>query len=258
MSDAFAPPESDPADLIKTVDAEAGDLPAIGDLFSETMDEFSQNLGPYALAGLAYFLVTLLVTFGGIFLLYAGMFAAVFGGIGVGAAVGGDAGGILAMLISVGGFFVSMMLFMAVILAILMPMNASLERAVRSHLSGEGELGFGSPFSTIFQDFVKVVLTGLLVSFIATMGVFVFYIGVFIAAWLLFWATSRVALDRKGPVEAIQSSLGRVWADPGGAGALTAVCFVVMIIAGYVPIVGPMFGVAFKVRAHAALFPTES
>ncbi|MCO4743461.1 MAG: hypothetical protein KC912_01645 [Proteobacteria bacterium] len=257
--DAFQAPGEEPAALEKAPLA-PGELPEIGTVFNETLEDFTENIADYALAGLGFFIVTMVLVFGAIFVLYGGMAAFMFGGIAVGTAVGGDAGPILAMIIMFGGIFISIFGFMAVLVSIMMPIQASLERAIRDHHRGEGKLGFGSAFSTMFQDLPKIIGVGLLLVASSMLGILALYIGAMVTAWLFYWAPSLVALSGKSPIEAMKTSAGRVWEDKGGVGVLTVVAFLLSMVAAYVPIVGPMFGLSLKVRLHQAIFenPAEA
>ncbi|TNE89155.1 MAG: hypothetical protein EP330_11995 [Deltaproteobacteria bacterium] len=257
--DAFEPPKDEPKDddavaPVKKTRA-PGELPAVGDLFNETIEHFTADIGPYAMAGLSYFGVSMVVIVGSIFVLYFGMFIAAFGGMGIGAAIGGDAGGVIGLLLMFGGMFLIFLLFFAVIAGVLMPMHASTERAMQKHIRGEEPLSIGSPFSTMFVDLPSVVAVSLAASFAAFIGVFFVYVGAFVAMWVLFWASSLVALDRRGPIQALTTSASTVTGDIGGAGTLTLVAVLINMVAGNIPIIGPMFGIAFKVRVHDALFP---
>lgn len=242
-----------------------GRMPDVSKLLSETMEEFKDNFAPYLLAGLGQMVVALpviLVTiFVGYFVVFGGMMGLSFGGILVGAAIGEavsqDIGGIVALLAQLAAVTVPFALFFGVLglgLALLAPLNASLLRAVAAHQRGEKTLDFGSTFSTATQDLVRVIGIGLVMSMLVMVGLMMCYLPAMAVPLLFGFATPLVALHRRAPIEATRTALGHVLAHPQPHLMLGLITLVMTMFAGYLPVIGPMFVLAFHIRAHRQIF----
>lgn len=253
MSDAFSPPE-DHDDNKVVVQRKPGELPELGTLLSETMEDITENIAGYALAGLGLFFVTFIMVFVAIFVLYGGMAVIGIGAVMIGALIGGDIGPLIAMLGGMVGFFLLMFVFMGVMMGTLLPVQASLERSIRDHIHGRGQLGIHSAFTSLFTDIVPLLLAGMGLIAASMVGILALYVGALVAGWALYWTISLVALDRRGAMDALKTSLSRVTGDMGGVGVLTLVTMLLGLVASYVPIIGPMFAISLKVRAHEAIF----
>lgn len=242
-----------------------GEAPDVGKLLNETIAEFTDDIGPYLLAGLGHTLVVMPVVFGAIILLYLGMIFGMFGGmigIGVvGAMVGsmlGETAGGLSMLVSQLIFF--LLIFLAIVAfgaglgAVLAPFNASLTRAVAAYQRGEGELGFNAAFSTAGQDIMKVVAGAVLIASLAMVLLMFCYIPVLIVPFVFGFFSPLIYLHGLGPLDAFRTSLAHFQAHMSYHLTIAALLLVLGMVASYVPVLGPAFLSAFHVRAYRAMF----
>lgn len=242
-----------------------GETPDVGKLLNETIAEFTDDIGPYLLAGLGHTLVVLPVVFGAIILLYLGMIFGMFGGmIGVGivgALVGsilGETAGTLSLLVSQLLFF--LLIFLAIIAfgaalgAVLAPFNASLTRAVAAYQRGEGELGFNAAFTTLGQDVVKVVLGAVLLASMAMVLLMFCYLPVLIVPLVFGFFGPMIYLHGMGPLDAFRVSIAHFRSHMSYHLTVAALGFAMGMVASYVPVLGPAFLTAFHVRAYRAMF----
>lgn len=240
---------------------DGGKIPDVGQLLSVTTAEFTDNIGPYALAGLGQLLVVLPVTFIGIIIGYIAMMVAMMFGMAgstlLGAGVGGDAGGAVAgigTLASMGlGFFV-LFLVIALMMAVIAPVSASLHRAVAAHQRGEKVLELGSAFSMAMQDLVPVLLVAILYGSIVTFGVLLCYLPGIVAMIVFGFAGPLVYIGRRGPVAAMALSMRHCIENINFYLPFGGIYFVIMMFAAYVPVIGPMYGMALHVRAYREIF----
>lgn len=242
-----------------------GDLPDVGSLLTETFAEFGDNIGPYAMAGVGLMLVTMPLAFVMIFGIYIVVFGGMFGTMIAGAAfsvfvsqtVSEDLGAVAMVVTQLATIAVPVVLVVgavAAIGAILAPLNASLARAVAAQQRGGPKLELTSPFSTFTQDLVSVVVAALLIAALVTMGAFLCYLPALAVPLLFGFGTTMVALHRTGAGQGLRTSmqhaLGHLsWHLPFGL-----LYLVFSMVAGYVPVLGPMFLVAFHVRAYRHVF----
>lgn len=244
---------------------DGGALPDVGTLLSATIAEFSDNIGPYALAGLGHFLVLMPVTFVGIIVGYIAMLFAMLGGMTgsamVGVGVGGDAGDALAGIGSLASMALSFLALFAVIaamMAILAPVSASLHRAVAAHQRGEKVLELGSAFGTLTQDIVPVLIVAILYGATIAIGLMLCYLPGLIAMIVFGFAPLLVYIGRKSPVAALSLSASHFMEHMSFYLPFGGLYIVIMMVAGYVPIIGPMFGMALHVRAYREIFGDEA
>jgi hypothetical protein len=241
-----------------------GRVPDLGQLISATIGDFTDNIGPYAMLGLGQFAVVFPVTLVAIVVIYFGIFAVMFGGLfgtGMLAAVIGRTSDDAAGLVMVLGELLSMTVMMAfifgaigLIAAIVAPISASTTRAIAAHQRGEAKLELSSAFSTATQDVAAVIAVTLLVTTVILGGMMFCYLPGLAAMILLSFAFEMVALHRRGALSAVSSAARSAMGNPSFYLMFGLVYFVIMMVAAYVPIIGPMFGSALHVRAYRELF----
>jgi uncharacterized membrane protein len=243
-----------------------GRLPEVGALFSATMNEFMANLGPYALAGVGLFLVGMMLAFVMIPLIYLamtgvmvfGLLGSVFLGVGVSELSGSEDAGAFAMMLgylgSFGLMFTAMFAVIGFMGAVTAPFQASLTRAVAAHQRGEGKLEIGAAFGTATQDLGSVVVVAALYMTAIVIGSMACYLPAFFVMALASMAPTMVYLHREGAGSALTLSTRHAMANLGFYVPLALVLFLSAMISAYVPVIGPMFGVALHVRAYREMF----
>ncbi|MFT4621377.1 MAG: hypothetical protein ACI8PZ_000029 [Myxococcota bacterium] len=263
--DEFAPATTTPAVPAAGFTREpvaGGELPDPFQLLDETLKEFMANLGPYVLAGLGQMVFVFPVVFIAIIGLYALMFGGVFGGMAVvglvAAVLPEDLAGLVVGLGSLAlpiGLFGITFLVIGGMSVVLMPTAASLARAVARHQRGEDDvLGFTSAFDSATQDVGSVITAGAVVVMLSIMGAMMCYFPAFAVLLFLGFAMNMVALHREGGVAAITTVFAHARQHLPWHGKFTLLYLVLMLVAGNVPIIGPMFAVALHVRAYRRLF----
>lgn len=235
------------------------------DIFQETWKEFSDDPGPYILAGLGQLCVIVPVVMILFLVIYFGIFATIFGGVFIGAmaavivgeTVGPEAGGLTFMLTYVLTFVVMFLVIIAAssaVGAVMAPINASLTRRIAMHQRGEKTLDFTAAFSDMGQDLMNVIVLALLTSVIIFVGIMMCYAPGLIAAFLLIYAGTFTYLHRMKPMEAVMASVNHFRENLQFHGMFTLLYFCTAMIASYIPVAGPMFVAALHVRAHRTLF----
>lgn len=267
MSDSpFDPPLPPPAPAGPApLKLHANGLPNPMDLGKATLTEFMDDVMPYLLAGLGH----MLVSFVAVFLLMAVGFGCMFGGafvsMGVGAGLastGSDSlaatGGAIAplgMLLSYLGAIVIIIIGGSLLTA---PFNGSLMRAVDAHRRDEGELGFGSAFDTAFKQPVKDIATTVAFQLLVLLGLPLFYIGALAVAFAFKWAPEATYLDGMGPGQALKTAFSHTREHMSWNLGIFGVGLLFGLVAGYVPILGPMATTLYWVKAYRAVYPHQS
>ena len=242
-----------------------GEYPDPMQLFQDAWKEFTDDLGPYMLAGLGQLCVVLPVVLVLFFVIYFGVLATLFGGIFVGAiagvaateTLGSDAGALVFLGSYLGSFVLMFVVIFGLSLligALMAPLNASMVRRVAEHQRGGRKLDFTAIFSDVGDNLMGVIGVQLLISTIVFVGILLCYVPGLLAAFMLVYATSLVALHRAAPMTAVRTSLQSFTRNPGFHGMFTLLYFCCSMLAAYVPIVGPMFMLAVHIRAHRTLF----
>ena len=239
-----------------------GETPAIGDLFKLTMDEFMQNIGPYALAGVGIMLASIPIVFITIIVTYILLIVGVFGSVmGLSAAaiailpedlmfLGPMAGGILAIVF----IFVAITFLMSGINALLAPFNASLVRAVAAHQRGEQELTLGAAFSTMTQNLLSVMGTAILLSIMASMLAAFCYLPMLLVPLFFAFAPGLVALYGIKAFDAIKGAGGHAKRHLKWHGLYMLTLIGANLLASNIPVIGPAFMSALHVRAMRMVF----
>jgi hypothetical protein len=234
-----------------------GQLPPVGPLLSETLSAFTRELGPYALAGLGQLVVLLPIVMGVSIFAYviaivlaigaaAGSTAISHGGSDQGAALF-SVGMIAAMTLLVLG----MVFLMNVLLA---PVFGSLYRAVARHQRGEQELSFGAPFSSLGTRLGSGIVVMSSVSVLVLLGALACYFPALLVAMLCSLAFPLVALHGLRPFAALGRSFAHVRQNFKWHLGYFGYSLLVNLVANYVPVVGPMFVLAFQVRVYREVF----
>lgn len=243
-----------------------GGIPSISALFAETFTDVTENIQGYLMVALALMAVmipfSLVLTFVGMFGLYMalgiGVFASILGGAAIGEATGdSDLGGIVTVIGSVGSSVLAFLVFFALILlmaAAMAPLSASLDRAIAAHQRGEAPLTFNAAFATIRQDMMSAFGAVALVSATSLVGVFFCYVGAFVPAFFFSFAFPMVALHRKGAREAMRICATHAMARPMEHFVFMLAFVGTSLVAAYIPLLGPVFTLAFHVRAYRKMF----
>ncbi len=251
---AFAPP---PQPLAPTQRFAGGQLPPVGTVLSETLSAFTRDMGPYALAGLGQLVVVLPVVFGLFITLYAAIVVVAFGGM-AGAAVVAESGseeGAAAMSLLLVGVLVLLVLGMiGLVNALLAPVFGSLYRAIAQFQRGEGELGFGSAFSSLGTQLVPGIVVMILVMVLVSIGAVLCYLPALLVGFFIPWAFPLVALHGVGPFAALKRSAGCARRHFSWHLGFFGYSLLVNIVGNYIPLVGPMFALAFHVRVYREVF----
>ena len=243
-----------------------GGIPALGVLFSETLEDLTTNFQGYLLLGLAWLVavlpLTLFVAFGSMFGMYVVM------GLGIGGSVlaarvvaersgDQDLSGLVAMvgsLVSVGGALVLFFGVLVLLGAVLAPLIASFTRAVAAHQRGEGELSFQSGFATLRQDLPATIGVSMFTGAAGILGVLFCYVGALVPAVLFGFSHNLVTLHRKGAREALGIAARHAIARPTEHITVILALMGTSLVAAYVPVVGQMFTLALGVRAYRKMY----
>jgi uncharacterized membrane protein len=190
------------------------------------------------------------------------MFFVMFGGAALsafGSAAAGDqdaaaAIGAMGSLVSFGLMFAVIFVLIAGITAVTAPLSGSLTRAIAAHQRGEGKLDFKSVFSTASEGILPACLVTGAVMLATFLGIPFCYVGALVPAMLFGFAGPLVFLHRLSPGAALGRSARTVMANPGPNILYTLTVFGIAMVAGYVPVVGMMFLLAFTVRGYRQVF----
>jgi hypothetical protein len=244
---------------------EGGELPELGKLVSDTFAEFGDNIGPYVLAGLGLYLVTIPIALVAVFV---GYFVGGVGFVGV-ALVGGVIGSVVgdnvdqglgalvmvgAQLLSVAVLFLMIGVIIVGIVGLLAPINASLARAVAAHQRGEKPLELQSAFSSMGRDVVPVIVVTSAVTLLAVVLALFCYFPALAVTVLFPFAGTLVALHGDGAGAALRKAFAHARANLGWYVPFGLLFVVVTMVGANVPVVGPAFLVALQVRAFRHVF----
>ena len=250
------------AEKTKTVLYPGGETPKIGELFSLTIDDFTKNIGPYALAGVGIFvisipvvLITLIVTYILVILGFLGTM------VGVSALINSIVPRDIAFLGPVFGLFSSVILLFVLVTflssainTLMAPFNASLMREIAAYQRGEGELSFSSAFSTITVNLASVVGISVLLSVFAVLLASCCYIPALLVPLFFAFAPGLVALHGIKAIDAFKGAGGHAKQHLKWHGVYMLAFIGANLLANNIPIVGPTFMCALHVRALRILF----
>jgi hypothetical protein len=232
-----------------------GSLPDLSRAFNDTLQSFTRDLGPYALAGVGLMVIVIPISMVLVFVIYGGIALVAFGSMAAQASHGGGGSGpddLLALGIGLGsvGFYFLAILGMTVALA---PFSASLMRAIAWHQRGERPLGFDSVFSSFSRDLGSTIGVSFLAAMLGMVGVTLCFFPALIVGCFLVHAFPLVALHRLPAWRSIKLSAGYVNDALGWHAKYFGVVLLMNMIAGYIPIVGPVFAYAYMVRVYREL-----
>lgn len=241
-----------------------GDLPEVGTLFNETLAEFTDNLGPYALAGLGQLVVFVPVVIVSVIAFYVVFFAGWIGTVALTGILGAmlssiseDLAGLVMAFGSLGSMFVPLLLMIPVFLlmaAVLAPVQASLYRAVAAHQRGEKPLDFSSAFSTLTQNLSASITAAVVMTLLAAIALAMCYLPILLLPLFFGFTTTFAALHGLGGIQAARTSLQHALAHLNWHIIFALMAFVLGMFASYIPVVGPMFVLALHVRAYRYVF----
>ncbi len=225
---------------------EGGQTPDVLMLLSETFKDFVAHWVGYGLAGLGFFVVAFPVALA---------LALVLGGVMVAGVVTGDPEAAnLAILGAVG----LLMLLVPVISAVIVLLQGSLYRAFWHHETEGEEIGFRSPFTRMFQDVLPMELGLFGTMGLTFVGTLMCYLpGLLVGVFAIF-VLPAIAIHRLSVVEAFKLSFTHVKEHFVWHLAFWGINFVLVMIAGNLPIIGYLlvipFQGAFLVKAYRHIF----
>lgn len=238
-----------------------GRLPPHGELLSATLEDFMGNLAGYVMAGVVLFAVRVPVTFIGIFFMYFVIFAVMIGGMIAAAAVASAfPADMTDLIMSIGSLgtglatFVAVMAVMGGLIALLAPLVASVTRAIAAYQRGDSQLDIASAISTITQDLSGTIGVALLLVGLSLVGFLLCYLPGFIVLILGGHAAALVHHHHLRPMAAMRLSAATVMANPGWHLIYWLMIMALSMVAGLVPLLGPLFLVALSIRAYRELF----
>jgi hypothetical protein len=230
-----------------------GQLPDLGKAFNETLNDFTRDIGPYAIAGLGLIVVTIPISLIMIVVMYGFMAAVALGAVGMESASGGsdDAAWLPVALGfgSVGGIF----LMIALMMVAMAPLTASLSRAVAQHQRGERRLEFGASFSTFWQDLGPVCGVMALLGLLSCVAAIFCYVPALAVAFFLTHAFTLAALFGTPAIPAVKASVAVVRTSLGWSAKYFGLSLLINMIASNIPVIGPMFTMAFILRVSREL-----
>lgn len=218
-----------------------GELPPVMSLFSATINDVMANFVGYLVAGLGLMLVTIVLTFVGIGLVYGLM----FGGLAVGIALDDEA---VASIGAIVGMFAGTFALIGLVSVVTGPMTASIYRAVWGNLTRQEPLTFGAPFSTAFTGLAGVLGVTVLTFTIVMFGALFCYLPGLVASLFLHMALPAVVVHGRGPVEAVAWSASHVRENLTWHLGAWGLGMVIMLVGSYIPLIG----VAIAVPVYAA------
>ncbi|MFK7930778.1 MAG: hypothetical protein AB8H79_21525 [Myxococcota bacterium] len=246
------------------VSLNAAGMPQPVDLLKATFNEFMEDVGPYALAGLGITVVGFglaMIWMGIGFGCLATIMVGTVATMGAAATNGGDVGQAIAALGPLGFMLAYVGTLLTIVVGIsasAAPFNGSLFRAVDNFRNGGAELGFGSAFNTAFKQPIKDIITVLVIQLLVIVGLFFFYVGALFVGFFLGWTALFTMLEGDSVVTAIKKAFAHTREHMGWHLAIFGLNIVVGLLAGYVPVLGPMFHVLFYVRVYRSVFPAAA
>lgn len=225
--------------------------PNVLDLLVEVFEDLRDNFVDRLLSGVGFMLVLIPMVFVGMGALYAPVMAGMF----LGVAAEDEA---LTMAGMVVGLVVGFALMILCVTLPILPMYASMGRAVNRQLVEGGDLGFAAPFDTITEDVGKVLGTSLITAVTVLVGMLFCYLPGLVAAFALGFALPAVIVDRLSPVEACKRSVEHVMAEPVWHLGFYVVTMGISMVVSYVPVIGfalvyPIL-LGFQIRAYRHIF----
>lgn len=248
---------SEPSALVYS----GGELPDLGALLNETVTEFMENIGPYALAGLGQMLVVIPIALVMIFGMYAmialGIGGMLAGGAGLAAVLPGELAGLGALagaLVGLAVIAVCFFGFIGLMGAMMAPINASLLRAIAAHQRGEKTLELSSAFSSLGENIGAVIGGAAILTLLSVALSMMCYFPALLPVIFLGFAAPLIALHGRGAVEGIQAAAAHARSHLKWHALYGLLHFALLMAASSIPVVGVMFVLAFQVRAYRRVF----
>jgi hypothetical protein len=222
---------------------ESPNLPDVGRLFADALEDLRQDLGGWLLAGLALTIV-----------LYVAPILAMMGVVAVLAPIGFVRDGVVINVLG------ALTLPVAAIVAAFAigPFLGSTYRAAGRRMRTGERMGFGSAFSSAGEDLGHTLLVTLVFGALVAAGGAMCVLPGLAVAWLLGFALPDVFLNRRRVGDALSNSVALVRRQPGWTLGVAALGLLIALIAGAIPIAGPIVGsalwIALHVRAYRAAF----
>ncbi|MBT3224166.1 MAG: hypothetical protein HN348_34290 [Proteobacteria bacterium] len=217
--------------------------PKVVDLAMAAFEDMKNHFKGFLLSGVGMLIMVILVTVVSLVAVYAPLF--------IGLAMDSVA-------VMFGGMAVGTILAIGLSIALAIPMQASIGRAVDKHLRGEEDLGYSASYSTITEDMGKVIAWGLLGVLLGTLGVFACYVGAFAVSFLLHLSFPALLLHRMGVVESMKFSYRFTMEHPKFSLAFWGLGLAIQMILSYIPIVGMLLLLGFlfnyQFRGYRMLF----
>ena len=217
--------------------------PKVVDLAMAAFEDMKNHFKGFLLSGVGMVIMVIVIT--------VLCLAAIYGPLFVGVMMDSPA-------VMFGGMAVGTILAMAASVAVAVPMQASIGRAVDRHLRGEEDLGLNASYSTITQDMGKVIAWGLLTVLLSTLGVFACYVGAFAVAFFLHLSLPALLLHRMGVVESMKFSYRFTMEHPKFCLAFWGLGLAIQMVLSYIPIVGMLillgFFLNYQFRGYRMLF----
>jgi uncharacterized membrane protein len=138
--------------------------------------------------------------------------------------------------------------------ALFAPLHASLYRAVAAQQRGEKPLELGSAFSTLTQGLMPAIGAACIVVALSLLGVMFCYLPALLVPIFFGFTMGFAALHGLGGTQSARLSLQHAMKNLNWYVMFGILSIVMSMVASYVPVVGPMFAIAFHVRAYRYLF----
>lgn len=223
---------------------QSDELPPVADLFMATIEDFKENWAAHGMTGLG--LIVVLIP--SMMLIIAMGYAPL-----IGAAILESE---IALILSMFWMFFAFMLGIA---AVTGPVMYAMFSAQNAHLEGdEDALGIGSFFSRLLERPAGAIGYQITASGLGFVGVFFFIIGAIIVQIAMSMALPAMVVHRMGVIAAITRSANHMKDHFVWHLGFWGLGFVVMAIAGNIPLVGYAFGMPFfasyMLRGYRAVF----
>lgn len=227
-----------------------GTLPSAIDLLKEAVDDFKENLVPFLMAGLGYFVVIAILMVVSVAFPILGMLP--------GTLILNDP------LLTMVGMFVGILVSLPVLVVIAILPGASFVRALWKFEVDKEPLKFGSCFAYMSDDRGALMGVAFITLVLECIGVVFLYFPAIIIQMLLIFALPAVAIHRLQAMDALKLSFNFVKANFVWILIIYVVSMIIGTVASillYIPIVGwaafaavITFLIHYQVKAYRAAF----
>lgn len=205
--------------------------PQVLDLFKDFFEIYKRDFMAFTLGGAGLVAITLPMSLFAV----GGLYAVMFLGMVPGMAMEDEGILLLGMLAST---VLGTAAMVAVMVAVITPLQASFTRSVDAHLAGGEPLSIGSAFTRATEDLPRVLVFAVLQACIGMALLMLCYLPGIVFMALTDFAWCHVILGRKSPMEAIQASVSHAMENGAWHFGYVCVTFGIALIASYLPIVG--------------------